>query len=129
MFFASCACGVVQPASVATLPRSPFTGTFAQLCASPSLWSRVVGVGHPETSPVQTLADVRRPDARSAQIGGPDFIGQPFQVSSYSGEPIPSKRRRNLLSKHDWRTALGDEASKLGPEVPLVCDPLLFPRR
>ena len=46
------------------------------------------GVGHPE----QALSDVRRAEARSAQIGGPDGISQCFQVSAYSGEPFTSKR-------------------------------------
>jgi len=82
-------------------------------------------VGHP----VQPLPDVRRPDARSAQIGGPDRISQCFQVSAYSGEPFTSKLARNLFSKHNWRTALGDEASKLGPEVPLVGFRFPLPRR
>jgi hypothetical protein len=57
----------------------------------------VFGLGHP----VQPLPDVRCPDARSAQIGGPDGISQLFQVSAYSGEPKPAIRRRNLLSKDD----------------------------
>jgi hypothetical protein len=70
---------------------------------------------------------VRRTDARSAQIGGPDSISQCFQVSSYSGEPRPSKFARNLLSKDDWRTALADEPQELGPQVPLVSLSLLLP--
>lgn len=66
------------------------------------------GVGQP-CAPVEPLADVRRTDARSAQIGGPDDIAQRFQVSAYSGEPVESSASRNLLSKHDWRAALCDE--------------------
>jgi len=61
------------------------------------------------------LADVGRPDARSAQIGGPDGISQLFQVNAYSGEPVASKLRRNLLSKDHWRSALGEEPMKSGP--------------
>jgi hypothetical protein len=61
-----------------------------------------------------------RSDARSAQIGGPDFILQRLQVIAYSGEPFTSKAACNLLSKHDWRTALGDKAIKVWPEMPLV---------
>jgi hypothetical protein len=64
---------------------------------------------------------VRRPDARSAQIGGPDRISHAFQVSSYSGEPFTSKRACNLLAKDCCRSALGDKASQLGPQVALVC--------
>jgi len=52
------------------------------------------GVGYPE----QPLPDVRRADARSAQIGGPNPIAHRFQVSTYSGEPFTSSRARNLLS-------------------------------
>jgi hypothetical protein len=74
------------------------------------------GVGHPD----QPLPDVRRADARSAQIGGPDGISHCFQVSAYSGEPFTSILRRNLLSKDRCRTALGDEAVKSGPEVSFV---------
>jgi hypothetical protein len=66
------------------------------------------------------LADVRRPDARSAQIGCPEGISQCFQVSLYSGEPRPSKFARNLLSKDNWRAALVNEAPELGPEVSLI---------
>jgi hypothetical protein len=58
---------------------------------------------------------VRRADARSAQIGGPDGISQCFQVKTYSSEPLTSKRARNLLSNDDCRTALGDELTKSGP--------------
>jgi hypothetical protein len=61
------------------------------------------------------LPDVRRPDARSAQIGGPDGIAQSFQVSAYSGEPVSASRARNLLANDDWRPALGDEPMKSGP--------------
>jgi hypothetical protein len=38
------------------------------------------GVGHPP----QSLPDVRRADARSANIGGPAGISQVFQISAYS---------------------------------------------
>jgi hypothetical protein len=63
---------------------------------------------------------VRRADARSAQIGGPDSISHRFQVSAYSGEPSSPSLARNLLSKDNWRTALRDEAVELGPQVALV---------
>ena len=75
--------------------------------------SLVTGVGHP----VEPLSDVRRPRARSAQIGGPDAIACSFQVRSNSGEPSPSILVRNLLAKDDWRLALGDEPEEVGPEV------------
>jgi hypothetical protein len=69
---------------------------------------------------------VRRPDARSAQIGGPDGISQCFQVSAYSGEPLPSSLARNLLSKDDWRQALLNEVTEDGPEVPVVVGAAAF---
>jgi hypothetical protein len=72
------------------------------------------------------LSDVRRPDARSAQIGGPDGISHSFQVSSYSMEPLPPSLARNLFAKDDWRAALGDESGEDGPEVPLVFNAFPF---
>jgi len=63
---------------------------------------------------------VRRPDARSAQIGTSDRIPQVFQVSAYSGEPAPSVSARNLLAKDLCRAALADEPSHLRPEVSFV---------
>jgi hypothetical protein len=70
--------------------------------------------------PKKALSYVRRADARSRQIGGPDGISQVLQVSAYSGEPFSPKAARNLLSKDRCRTALGDEAVKSGPEVSFV---------
>jgi len=79
------------------------------------------GVVHPlSRHPEQPLADVRRTDARSREIGGPDGISQVLQVSAYSGEPFTSILARNLFSKHRCRAALGDETVKSGPEVALV---------
>jgi hypothetical protein len=43
-----------------------------------------------------------------------------LQVSAYSGEPFTPILARNLLSKDNWRAALGDECVKSGPEVALV---------
>jgi hypothetical protein len=57
----------------------------------------VSGVGHPE----QSLSDMRRRDARSAQIGARDGIAHSFQVSKYSGEPFKSSASANLLSKQN----------------------------
>jgi hypothetical protein len=81
-------------------------------------------VGHP----VEPLADVRSADARSAQIGSCPLIGHSFQVSEYSGEPIPASLARNLLAKHDWRLAGSDEFGKDGPQVPFIFSPSAFPR-
>jgi hypothetical protein len=79
-------------------------------------WALASGVGHPE----EPLTDVRRADARSAQIGSPDGISCIFQVSTYSGEPFTSVRARNLFSKDRCRAALGDETLKSGPEVAFI---------
>jgi hypothetical protein len=64
---------------------------------------------------------VRRADARSAQIRSPDGVALSFQVSANNVEPREAIPARNLLSKHDWRAALADEAEPLGPEVAFVC--------
>jgi hypothetical protein len=84
------AAGVAQPANCAAsfivscffVPLGLTRDSGSELVRPPlpECWS---GVGHP----VQALPDVRRADARSAQIGGPDGISQCFQVSTYSGEP------------------------------------------
>jgi hypothetical protein len=89
---------------------------------SPSCAMLASGVGQPP----KPLPDVRRPDARSAQIGGPDSISQCFQVSSYSGEPCAAILARNLFSKDDWRLALVDEAAELRPQVAFVCGSLVL---
>jgi hypothetical protein len=67
---------------------------------------------------------MRRADARSAQIGGPDGISCAFQVKSNSGEPFKSQFSRNLLAKDRCRMTLADEPEKCGPEVALVIRPL-----
>ena len=116
--------GVAQPANftacsklaVCFLPSTvrPVASIFSMLTERPPLG--VFGVGHPE----QSLTDVRRADARSAQIGGPDGISQRLQVSAYSGEPFAPIAACNLLSKDCWRTALSDKPEHFGPQVPLV---------
>jgi len=63
---------------------------------------------------------MRSADARRAQIGACPVIGHSFQVSEYSGEPIPASLACNLLAKHDWRLAVTDEFGKYGPQVPFV---------
>ena len=84
---------------------------------SPSLFT---GVGQPDSDEVEALADVRRTDARSAQISSPEGVARAFQVSAYSVEPREAVRARNLLSKDDWRAALVNELEPGGPEVALV---------
>ena len=107
---------VGQPARAASAGRAP-----PAWFGPPFVPSVALGVFQPEGGhPVQTLADVRRPDARSAQIGAPDGIVHSFQVSSYSAEPVSPKSTRNLFAKDDWRMALRDEAEELRPQMPLV---------
>src|SRR6185312_2646369 len=95
---ASCAAGVAHPL---TVDRScPVLALRNQPLRSdpfePST-DRVVGHGDKEES----LADVRRTDARNAQIRRPDGVARCFQVSLNSVEPRESSRRGNLLAKND----------------------------
>jgi hypothetical protein len=69
---------------------------------------------------VEPLADVRRPEARSAQISRPDGVARSFHVSAYSIEPLQSRLARNLLAKHDWRLFVADEVSEIRPQVSFV---------
>jgi hypothetical protein len=107
--------GVGQPASLAWLPS--IGCIFAP--GSPAASSFAVGVNQ-LASPEQPLPAVRRSDARSAQIGGPEGISNSFQVSANSGEPFAAILARNLLSKDSCRLALGDERVKSGPQVSFV---------
>lgn len=85
----------------------------------------VIGDGNP----IQSLAAVPFSDASSAQIGGPDSIGVALQIRANAGQPFVASLSRNLLSKNDCRSALGDKASKDWPQMPLVCEPDLLPGR
>lgn len=109
---------MAQPARDETAAKSGPCRRIASLIApawlrTPLLASDAVGVGQPE----EPLTETRRTDPRSAQIGGPDFISQCFQVSANSGEPRPASIRRNLLSKRDCRFAERHEVAEDGPEV------------
>jgi hypothetical protein len=94
--------GVDQVASAAVF-RSLFHPLRAASFSAPSsdltdlLASFAPAVGHE----VKPLPDVRRPDARSAQICSPDAISQSFQVSANSGEPVPASAACNLFAKND----------------------------
>jgi hypothetical protein len=85
-----------------------------------SFQSLALGVAQPDSDEVEALTDVRRTDARSAQISSPEGVARVFQVSTYSVEPREAVRARNLLSNDDWRAALADETEPLRPEVALV---------
>jgi hypothetical protein len=115
--FAGFATGVGHPANTAAstsvVPAWCLLSGLCRVAVALAVFfaSPTTGVGHPE----QSLSDVRRADARSAQIGCPDFIAQCFQVNTYSGEPFTSIAARNLLSNDDCRPALGDESQEVGP--------------
>lgn len=105
------------------IPRSTHFRLRSKCCSGVPPGSWAAGVGHP----VEPLSDVRRVEARSAQIGGPDSIAQSFQVSAYSGEPLSSKSARNLLAKRDCRLAEADEVPEERPDVPGVRFAFLLP--
>ena len=99
--------------------RSPFT-RFDRSRGLPTSFAS--GVGHEP----KALSDVRRFDARSAQIRRPDGEVLRFQVSRNRIEPRESIRARNLLSKHDWRAALADEPKPRRPEMTGIFEALAF---
>lgn len=84
------------------------------------------GVVQPFSNPPEPLSDVRRPDARSAEINRPAGVARSFQVSVYKVEPTEAVLARNLLAKDDWRAALANEVEEGRPEVPLVSKPCAF---
>ena len=95
--------GVDQPESCAA-DRRPIalrSFSFSALSRLRGAKSAASGVGQPDCGEVETLSDVRRADARSAQIGGPDSIAHIFQVNANSSEPFTPILARNLLSKDD----------------------------
>jgi hypothetical protein len=47
------------------------------------------------------LSDVRRADARSAQISSPEGVARGFHVSVYKVEPAEAVLACNLLAKDD----------------------------
>jgi len=75
-----------------------------------------IGDGHP----IESLPDVRRTDARSAQICSPNGVTRFFHVSVYSVEPREASWACNLLAKDDWRLALANEVCEYWPQVPLI---------
>jgi len=81
------------------------------------------GVGHE----VQSLPDVRRPDARSAGIDRPDGVTRCFQVSANKVEPSKTVRACNLLAKETLRLKLSDEPRPVRPEMALITESTLAP--
>ena len=68
-------------------------------------------------SPIEALSDVRRPDARRAQIKRPCGVKRAFQVSRYSIVPGEGSLASNLLPKDLTRETLADEPEPCGPEM------------
>jgi hypothetical protein len=66
------------------------------------------------------LSDVRRTDARSAEITNPDGVTRCFHVRLNKVEPSERVRACNLFAKNQRRFSLGNEVVPCGPQVPLV---------
>jgi hypothetical protein len=75
------------------------------------------------TNKPEALSDVRRADARSANILCREGVSRCFHVSRYKVEPAEAVAARNLLAKDCCRAALADEVVPVRPEVPLVSSP------
>jgi hypothetical protein len=88
------------------------------ICERSDRQSLAAGVGLADASlgnPPQSLPDVGRADARSAEIDRRAGVTRSFQVSLYKVEPSEAVLARNLLAKDDWRAALADEMVEGGP--------------
>jgi len=117
--------GVGHPDSSASLTRHAqpcFVPCFAFCPVDRPDTSCACGVVHPRK--IQSLADVRAVEARSAQITRPDGVTRCFQVSRYKIEPSESVLARNLFANNDCRATLSNEPEPVGPEVPLVSKPI-----
>jgi hypothetical protein len=75
-----------------------------------------VGVGHPE----EALPDVRRTEARSAEIETCKGVRRSFQASLYIVEPVKAVFACNLLAKDNVRLALRYKTEPCGEEVALI---------
>jgi hypothetical protein len=95
--------GVGQPATSATVFRL-LSVLPASLYVSVA-FAPAIGVGHEE----QSVAAVRRPDARSRKNDRPDGVAHGFQVSVNKAEPREARASTNLFPKDDVRRALADE--------------------
>jgi len=82
------------------------------------------GVGHEP----QSLSDVPRADARSAQIRRPDGVSRVFQISRNTVEPREPIDARNLLTKDRDRSALADEPKPRWPKMARIGGAIAFPR-
>jgi len=71
------------------------------------------GVTHEE----QPLPDVRRTDARSAEISRPEGVARSFHVSLYKVEPSEAVFARNLLAKY-WDSSWLCRSDEVEPGWP-----------
>ena len=111
--------------------QAAMAATFGSCCWPPSVlgvlaiqWSSAIGVGQGLCGKEQALSDVRRADARSAQICRPEGVLRAFHVRLNKVEPREAVLARNLLSKHNCRAALRDELEEMRPEMPLISNPI-----
>lgn len=103
---ANCAASLIVRLFFVPLARTRDMGSLLVL---PPLPLAASGVGHPP----QPLSDVRRADARSAEINRRAGVARTFQVSEYKVEPPESGC--NLFAKDHARPALRDEPVPGGP--------------
>jgi hypothetical protein len=115
------ASGVGQPAIASCIRRDGFPSIAFAFSGSGDCDPVSDVVGQPNKP--EPLSDMRRTDARSAQICRPNGVSRCFHVSAYKVEPTETVLARNLLSKDDWRAALADEVMPVGPQVPLIIKP------
>ena len=112
------ALAVAHPVRRADLSRCAFPPPFV-FVVRPPCPSDAFAVGHE----VQALSDVRRADARSAQIERPDGVTRAFQVRLNKVEPRKCVLACNLLAKDDARASESNEMKPGGPYMPLIIKP------
>jgi hypothetical protein len=132
VFTVSATHGVGQPVRLASFARH------AQPCFVPCRafcpfdlpdTSCACGVVQCLSDKPEPLSDVRRPDARSAEIDSPEGVTRCFHVRLNKVEPTEAVLACNLLAKDNWRAALADEPEEVGPEVAVVCGSFALARR
>lgn len=104
--FQSRARGVAHPDSAAVVCR--FSPPCRPCAPTPV---PLLAVGHP----MQPLPDMRRADARRAEIESPAGVALCFQVSVYKVEPSQAVLARNLLAKADAWLSDAYEMVERGP--------------
>lgn len=77
-----------------------------------------MGAGHP----VQSLSDMRRTEARRAQINRPEGVSRRFHVSLYSVEPCEAVLARNLFANCHDRSERQSEGLECWPKMSVVAE-------